>query len=99
MYAVIFRAQIKDPKNIDSTYSAMAARMRELATTQYGCIDFSSVTEGESEISISYWESMEQISAWKSDPEHQQAQGLGQSRWYRSYHVEVVKVERQYQSD
>ncbi|MDH3355128.1 MAG: antibiotic biosynthesis monooxygenase [Chromatiales bacterium] len=96
MYIVIFRAQLKDPVNLGEDYFTMAARMRELATTKYSCIDFSSVTEGEQEISISYWESEAQIVAWKADAEHQKAQALGQSRWYSSYCVEVAQVERSY---
>lgn len=93
MYAVIFRAEIN---NLDQSYTDMAARMRELAKTEYGCIEFISLTEGNQEISISYWSDEEQIKAWKLDPEHQIAQALGRSKWYKSYKVQVVKLEREY---
>ncbi|WP_455222122.1 antibiotic biosynthesis monooxygenase family protein [Kaarinaea lacus] len=93
MYAVIFRAEINE---LDESYSDTAARMQELAKTKYGCIDFVAVTEGNQEITISYWNSEEQILAWKQDPEHQLAQKLGRSKWYKSYQVQVVKVEREY---
>lgn len=95
MYAVIFRAEVKE---FDRLYSDMASRMRELAINEYGCIEFSSCTEGNSEIAISYWPSKEAIHAWKNNPEHKQAQALGKSKWYQSYQVQVVEVLHQYGS-
>lgn len=94
MYAVIFRAEVAE---VDEQYLSMAQRMRDLAIKEYGCLEFTAVTEGKQEIAISYWESKQQIKAWRENPEHQEAQRLGQSRWYRSYRVQVVKVERGYQ--
>ena len=93
VYAVIFRAEINE---LDQSYSAMAARMRELAKSKYGCIDFIALSDGNQEIAVSYWQNEEQINAWKQDPEHQVAQELGKSKWYKSYQVQIVKVEREY---
>jgi len=93
MYAVIFKAEINI---LDQSYSDMAIRMRELAKSKYGCIEFSALAEGNQEIAISYWENEEQIIAWKQDPEHKVAQGLGRSKWYKSYKVQIVKIEREY---
>ena len=95
MYAVIFTAQLND---IDETYSNMAARMRALAIDEYGCSDFTSVTEGDLEIAVSYWQTRQQIQAWKNNPEHQQAQALGKAKWYKSYTVQVVEIVREYGS-
>ena len=95
MYAVIFKAEINE---IDQLYSDTADRMRELAINEYGCTEFTSCTEGAFEIAISYWPSREHIKAWKSNPEHRQAQKLGKSRWYKSYQVQVVEVLNQYVS-
>lgn len=96
MYAVIFRATIKE---IDPSYPDTASRMRELAMSQYGCLAFTALTEGDQEIAISYWDNEEQIIAWKQDPEHKQAQELGRSKWYTSYKVEIVKLVREYAGD
>ncbi len=96
MYAVIFIAEIND---VDEEYSRMAVRMRELASDKYGCSEFVSVTEGKNEISISYWESEEQIRQWKQDSEHLVAQQLGRSAWYNSYRVQVAEVTREYSSN
>lgn len=96
MYAVIFRATLSNP---DEDYTRTATRLRELAFAQYGCEDFTSVCEGESEIAISYWASLEQIAAWREDPEHRAAQAAGKEKWYSDYSVEVVQVQRRYGSD
>jgi len=93
MFAVIFRAEINE---LDGAYAATAQRMRELAIEEYGCTEFTSCTEGSVEIAISYWPGRDNIQAWKNNPEHQKAQALGKSRWYKSYRVQVVEILRQY---
>ena len=47
MYAVIFKATIA---RLDDEYSDMAERLRDLAINKYGCMDFTSVTDGDQEI-------------------------------------------------
>ena len=96
MYAVIFKAEIN---KIDSSYSAMAKRMRELAINEYGCIEFNSVTEGDNEIAISYWNTKEQIKEWKQNKEHLKAQELGKNKWYKNYSVEIVEVLNKYEKN
>ncbi|MEN0038214.1 MAG: antibiotic biosynthesis monooxygenase [Cellvibrio sp.] len=93
MFAVIFHAEIAQ---LDDAYFATAKQMRELAITQYGCLDFVARTEGEREIAISYWPSLEHIQRWKQNAEHLQAQQQGRVSWYKSYKVEVVEVLRSY---
>jgi heme-degrading monooxygenase HmoA len=95
MYAVIFRAEVRE---LDAEYAVMAARMRDLAINEYGCVEFVACTEGNSEIAISYWESEEQIRQWKQNAEHLVAQQKGRAKWYKSYTVEVVEVVRAYRS-
>ena len=95
MYAVIFRAEIDQP---DVRYGEMAAHLRELALSRFGCLDFVSIIDGKREIAISYWDSLEQIRAWKRQAEHQQAQELGRKRWYQSYQVQIARIEHQYSS-
>lgn len=96
MYAVIFRATIKQ---VDEQYTETAAQMRELAQRKYGCTGLVSLCDGEEEITISYWPSLEHIHAWKHDAEHLHAQARGKSDWYRSYQVQVVEVLREYRND
>lgn len=95
MYVVIFRATIiNNPK----AYSDMAAKLRQLAFERYGCIDFHCTTEGNQEIALSYWHSLEDIARWKNDTLHIEAQKIGASDWYQDYSVEVCEVLKKYQS-
>jgi heme-degrading monooxygenase HmoA len=93
MYAVLFIAKVAI---VDEEYLQTAKRMRELALNEYGCLEFTSVTKAGKEVSISYWKSEEQITAWKNDPEHRQAQEAGRTRWYESYRVQIMEVVREY---
>ena len=93
MFVVIFRAQAKA---LDAEYSAMAAQMRELALTRFGCLDFTAVTEGDQEVALSYWPDEASIRAWKQHTDHLLAQQLGRERWYARYSVEVAEVKRHY---
>lgn len=93
MYVVIFRARVR---SLDAEYSTVAARMRELALSEFGCLEFQAVTEGKDEVALSYWPSEESIRAWKSHPEHLLAQRSGRERWYESYTVQVAQIGREY---
>jgi len=96
MFAVIFRAKIK---TLDNEYIQTAARLRELALNEFGCLNFYTVTEGEHEVALSYWPSEENIRAWKMHPEHLLAQRLGKERWYAAYSVQVAEIHREYAID
>ncbi|UTW45314.1 antibiotic biosynthesis monooxygenase [bacterium SCSIO 12696] len=95
-YAVIFTAT-PTPQGKGDSYSQTAQRMRHLAEQQPGFIGISSAFEGDTEITVSYWESLAAIKAWKANSEHLDAQRLGREQWYQKYKVEVVKVERCYE--
>lgn len=93
MFAVIFKAKVSEQ---DKDYLDTITIMRELAFSKYGCIDFIAVTEGDQEIAISYWESEQDIRRWHSDTQHSVAQKHGREKWYQSYVVEVVEIQRRY---
>ncbi len=96
MFVVIFRAKVRQ---FGPEYSAVAARMRELALGQFGCLEFHAVTEGSNEVALSYWPNEDSIRAWKAQAEHVIAQQLGRERWYESYVVQVAQITRQYRHD
>ncbi len=73
----------------------MSNRMVELAKRQAGFLGYESAQD-ESEITVSYWESLEAIKNWKSNLDHQLAQKLGREQWYRHYKIRICKVERDY---
>lgn len=93
MLIVIFRAKIRA---LDNDYSTVAARMRELALSEFGCLEFQAVTEGKEEVALSYWPDEESIRAWKTHPEHVLAQQLGKQKWYESYTVQIAHIDREY---
>jgi heme-degrading monooxygenase HmoA len=95
VYVVIFRARIRSH---DAEYVEVAARMRDLALGEFGCIEFHAVTDGSDEVALSYWPSEESIRAWKAHPEHVLAQQAGRERWYESYSVQITRVTREYRS-
>ena len=93
MFVVIFRAQVR---RFDDEYSRTAARMRDLAIREFGCLEFHSVTEGDQEVALSYWPDEQSIRAWRNHPEHVLAQQAGRDRWYVRYSVQVAEVTREY---
>lgn len=93
-YAVIFSSQRNTG---DEGYGAMAERMVELAASQAGFLGAESTRGADGfGITVSYWASLDAISAWKANAEHLAAQELGISRWYEHYELRIAKVERAY---
>ena len=93
MYAVIFRAKVGE---LDQAYKEAIGRMKSLAFEEYGCLEFYALMEGDQRIAISYWNSEDDIRRWKNNSEHLESQTQGRKKWYESYSVQVVKVEREY---
>ena len=96
-YAVIFTSLRTD---VVEGYGDTAARMVELAHEQPGFLGVESARDDRGDgplgITVSYWESLEAIRAWKQQAEHQIAQQTGRDRWYESYKTRICKVERDY---
>ncbi len=94
-YTVIFPNQ--RTREDDAGYAKMAKRMVDLAKEQPGCLGFDSARDaGGFGITVSYWESLDAIAAWKAHPEHLEAQALGRDKWYAEFDVHIAKVERSY---
>lgn len=75
----------------------MAARMVELASRQPGFLGAESTRGADGfGITVSYWSSMEAVSAWKAHVEHLAAQDAGRRKWYEHYEVRIAKVEQAY---
>ena len=95
MYIVIFKAIIK---SLDEDYYLSAKRMRELAMKDYGCVQIDSVSDADQEITLSYWNTEEDILAWKNNSEHLRVQSKGILQWYESYRVEIAELKHHYHS-
>ena len=91
-YAVIFTNELSS--NTEG-YEAMADRMAELALTQKGCLGYESARNGLG-ITVSYWETLDDIRNWKANAEHMLAQQQGRDIWYKYYKTRICKVERDY---
>lgn len=100
-YAVIFTSTLT---NDTEGYSEMGQKMVELAKKQKGFLgidsardDTSTALSGAVGITVSYWESLEAIKAWKQNSEHLIAQQKGHNQWYSWYNTRICKVEREYE--
>ncbi|MBC7465856.1 MAG: antibiotic biosynthesis monooxygenase [Bdellovibrio sp.] len=93
-YAVIFTSR----KNAEADgYDEMADRMEKLGSSFPGFLGIQSARSEEGlGITVSYWKTLQDISKWKADTEHRQAQSQGRSDWYSGYEVRIAKIERQY---
>jgi len=47
-------------------------------------------------ITVSYWETLEDIVAWKNNVEHIEARNLGREKWFKTYQLRICKVELEY---
>ena len=91
-YAVIFTSMLSE--DIEG-YSEMATNMEKLAEKQPGYLGFETARENLG-ISISYWNSLEDIKQWKANLDHQEAQRIGREKWYDQYTIRICRVERTY---
>jgi len=93
-FAVIFTSQ-RSEGDLEA-YAKMSERMLELAGQISGFLGAESVRDPSGKgITVSYWNSLAAISEWKRNSEHLQAQKLGRSKWYSSFHVSVCRIERE----
>ena len=92
-YAVIFTS-LRTPSD-EAAYAAMADKMNELARRQPGFLGMEHARDILG-ITISYWDSLASIEAWKSHPEHQLAQEEGRKTWYEWYQIRICRVDREY---
>ena len=72
--------------------------MEQLAKQQPGYINMDSAKDRIG-ITVSYWESLDDIKNWKEQTEHLRVQQKGRMDWYSWYQVRICKVEREYGFD
>ena len=91
-YAVIFSTILNE--NTEG-YKEAAEKMEELARQQEGYLGIESA-RNEIGITVSYWQTLESILAWKHNVEHTEVRNLGREKWYKQYQLRICKVEREY---
>jgi heme-degrading monooxygenase HmoA len=93
-YAVIFISQRREG---ESGYAEAAERMLALVQQQSGFVGVRSVRGADSlGITVSYWDSLESIAAWRAQAEHAATRERGRAHWYAHYELQVVKLKRAY---
>jgi len=95
VFAVVFSSQLIP--SAAAEYGPTADAMVELAKKQPGFLGIEAArgTDGFG-ITVSYWESLEAIAAWKANAEHRSVQERGKSHFYERYSLRVCSVERSY---
>lgn len=91
-YAVIFTTIANE--NLEG-YLETAERIEELAREQNGFLGIESARK-EIGITVSYWQNLDDISAWKNNIDHTEARNLGREKWYKKYQLRICKVVREY---
>ena len=93
-YAVIFTSL---RTAADEGYAQTADDMVRMAAEQPGFLGVESARGADGlGITVSYWESVDAIRAWKRVSDHVAAQRAGRERWYRAYATRVARVEYDY---
>jgi heme-degrading monooxygenase HmoA len=90
-YAVIFTSIRTEG---DNGYAEAAAHILEIARQQPGFLGYEAARV-DIGVSVSYWESLEAIKAWKEHPEHKKVQAK-EKLWYGENKIRISKVERDY---
>jgi len=91
-YAVIFVSKLRPSSE---GYAAVAEEMVALVQQQPGFLGFDSVRGDDGVgITVSYWESLAAIEAWRHQPPHLRAQQQGREAFYESFSVHVTRIER-----
>ena len=91
-YAVIFTSTRTGD---NSGYDAMSDAMVSLAAEQPGFLGIESAHDSLG-ITVSYWDSLEAIAAWKQNSAHRVAQQRGRELWYQAFKTRICRVERDY---
>ena len=91
-YAVIFSTIAED--NLEG-YEETAERMEVLAKLQKGYLGIESA-RSDIGITVSYWQTLEDITHWKNNIEHTEVRNIGREKWYKQYQLRICKVEREY---
>jgi glutathione S-transferase len=91
-FAVIFASQHSGKP---AGYDEVGERMLELAKTMPGYQGVASARGADGfGITVSYWDSLESMRAWRAQAEHAEAQRVGRERFYATYDLRVARVER-----
>jgi len=94
MIVTVFRSRLRP--GVGDEYRAMVRRMIELAETMPGYISHKDFTAEDGErVTIVEFEHDEGQRAWRTNPEHIEAQKLAREKYYSEYHIQVCTLDRE----
>ena len=98
MVVVVFRIQLRPDLDV-ADYEHTGERMVELVSAMPGFLgmDYAEVEGGE--LLVARFESHEALAAWRTHPEHLEAQQAGRERFFAHYSIEVCDEVRSYEFD
>jgi heme-degrading monooxygenase HmoA len=94
MFLVVFRNRLRGGN--PAGYEATAKRMVELATQQPGFRAIKTfVAEDGERVTISEFDSLDAVNAWRAHAEHLEAQRRGRSEFYAAYTLQTCELVRE----
>jgi heme-degrading monooxygenase HmoA len=94
MIVTVFRSRLLP--GVRDEYVALVERMNELARTMPGYISHKGFFADDGErVTIVEFESEEGMRAWRTHPEHIEAQRKARQVFYSEYHIQVCEVVRE----
>ena len=94
MVLVIFRSRLRGAN--PAGYETTAARMVELAQRQPGFRAIKTFTADDGErVTISEFDSLEAVNAWRANVEHLEAQRRGRAEFYAEYSLQTCELVRE----
>jgi heme-degrading monooxygenase HmoA len=97
MYILIFEVWPKPEHR--GHYLELAAVLRKELEQMPGFISverFQSLHDEGKLLSVSVWESLEAIAAWKAHEGHREAQYLGRTEYFAAYRLRIAEVVKDY---
>jgi heme-degrading monooxygenase HmoA len=88
--ASIFHYYLSD--NLEG-YAEFDDLTMELAKQSPGFLGYESFKHNGRGSFISYWQNMDAVRHWASNPEHIKAKQLGIKKWYKYYHSSIAEVQ------
>lgn len=93
----VFRSRLR-PDAEANGYGILAARMEANARAMPGFVDFKTFDAPDGErVSVVTFETLEHHEAWRTDPDHRDAQARGREAFYAEYSISVCE-ERSHRS-
>ena len=94
MLVTVFRSRLRP--GVHEEYVALVEKIAAIARTMPGYISHKGFFADDGErVTIVEFEHEEGLRAWRTNPEHIEAQKLARQKYYTAYHVQVCTLDRE----